>query len=329
MESLTEQDKIILKEALRVGSYQEKDILGREKVEWSIFFNADGELKDGHKYVRSKHDDDRILLLAQRLESGEELFPPVVNEKDEILIGHHTIYAHHVLNTWPTCTVIRLKNKPLIDEIKLAAKSNMDGPLPLKLADYEHICNILLDKYSRSQIVEFLLEMGVSSVSGQLSVQRAIAHRNNRICLEIVSKIPYGQKLSEKLIDTVCKKNRISQTVLKNYIKRKYPDWKMNQEAPKNINKCPAEVSLKKQSVRAKFTSFNHFVGNFWTETSNDWKSGKINLDHLVGIYRLYVKLINNQTLRYKDQQSRLIQKLASQSWRLEKKKKLAKQMEL
>lgn len=321
MENLTEQDKIILREPLRVGNYQETDILGREKVEWSIFFNGDGELKDGHKYVRSKHDEDRILLLAQRLESGEELFPPVVNEKDEILIGHHTIYAYHLYNSWPTCTIIRIKNKPLINEIKFASKSNMDGPLPLKLVDFEHICNILLDKYTRSQIVEHLAEMGLSSVSAQLSIQRAISHRNNRICLEIVSKIPYGQKLSEKFIEKICKKEKISSTVLKNYIKRKYPDWKMNQEAPQNINKCPAEVSLRKQSVRAKFTSFNHFIAKFWSETSTDWNTGKINLEHLVGIYRLYIKLINNQTFRYKDQQSRLIQKLGPQSWRLEKKR--------
>ena len=194
-------------EMMKSWLYEEKDIIGKEKVNWSQFFNGE-DFKESEYFVRAKKNDDRIITLSLDLDSGKQLFPPVVDEKDRIVIGHLTMFAHHYLDDWPEVDIIRVRNKPFNEQIVHAIISN-EGPAYLWQSDILHICDVLVEKNNQHQCIQILQRGGISLKSATRNVQKAILRRNNRVCRDIISKIQPGVVFTEKFIEKICNEAKV------------------------------------------------------------------------------------------------------------------------
>lgn len=111
---------------------------------------------DFRLFVRKELDQDRILTLAELIESGVTLDPILVNRQNVGIDGRHRVAAHTLMDM----SEIEVKVVDVTDEaeiIAMAYNSNTGGSLPPKQEDTEHTVMMLLSRgVTKKRIGEML-----------------------------------------------------------------------------------------------------------------------------------------------------------------------------
>jgi len=107
-------------------------------------------------FVRASLDADRIMTLAELIESGVELDPIKITPDGRVIDGRTRIEAHELCKKASIlCEVVPVTDE--VEIISLAYQSNVGGALPPTRKDTEHTVAMLLDrKVSQREIADLL-----------------------------------------------------------------------------------------------------------------------------------------------------------------------------
>jgi len=127
-------------------------------------------------FVRQRTNDERVLQLAELLESGVELDPITVTPDFMVIDGRHRIEAHDILNRKEIAVEIKTPNGR-VELIAMAYKANTGGSLPPTPADTEHTILMLLDLGETKKAIGELLGLPPSLAKKYVNTVQSRDHR--------------------------------------------------------------------------------------------------------------------------------------------------------
>jgi ParB-like chromosome segregation protein Spo0J len=109
--------------------------------------NVTKQIKDLKQdiYVRQTLNQERVVQLAELIESGVELNPIQIAPDGRVIDGRHRIEAHELVGrTEISCEIVEVADD--LQLISMAYKANAGGALPPTRSDTEHVVMLLLSR---------------------------------------------------------------------------------------------------------------------------------------------------------------------------------------
>ncbi|OGY30118.1 MAG: hypothetical protein A3F35_03355 [Candidatus Woykebacteria bacterium RIFCSPHIGHO2_12_FULL_45_10] len=123
-------------------------------------------------FVRHTLNEDRVLQLAELMESGVKLDPIKITRGKEIIDGRHRVEVHKFLDLDEiACEIVDVKNRA--EMISMAYQANLGGALPPTQADTDHTIEQLIEAGETIKRIAELLGLPAALVRKHVSTVKS------------------------------------------------------------------------------------------------------------------------------------------------------------